>query len=510
MADIFIKTLSSFFIFNQLSLLPSLLIFSMGVVTILYNQLFNRNAIRSLVMAGAILFSIIAILSVNLIIVFIALETLSGLCFILILLSAKVKRRVAINYFLIHAFAGVLMIIAIVMNFVETGSFIIKKATTILASPKEIIMLISLIINTASFPFINWYTKTYSRTDSFSLIILSAITTKTAFFILWKIIPGGNILFEIGFITLVVAMFLALITSNIIKFLLLTSIASMGFSIMAISYNGFLITEGISTAINFELVWYISSSVFAIGGFLVLYGFITNNECTNNSFTSIKNYFQDSGSSAHFVIPSIIFGLCLASFPFTASFIAKTNITKFFVHDKFLYVVLKSSSIAFIMFAIKLIMPVCYGVEFFKLDIKGRRLATILYIFVGLIMAVNIIFALLSHLKYTFFTISVEFFTFIAYTCLAGVLVIILEFMLKVVKAKQFIEILAQDTNLMRRKLLLVVKKTKECFSGAIENIVELKKVRNAVLEFSKITPSSMIFSLIVLFLFFFLTNLIN
>lgn len=498
------------FAFNSLTILPSIMIVVLGMVAVIYNHIFTKHLLRSAVICLAVLFSVIAILSINLLVVFIAIETLSGLCFVLILLSAKVKRRVAINYFLVHALAGVLMMIAIVMNFADTGSFDIKKASSILASPKEIIMLISLIINVAAFPFLNWYTKTYMGTDSFSLIILSAITTKTSFFILWKIIPGGNILFEIGFITLIVAMFLALMTSNIIKFLLLTSIASMGFSIMAISYNGFLITEGISLAINFQLIWYVASSVFAIGGFLVLYGFITNAECHNNSFTSIKNYFQESGSSVHFVIPSIVFGLCIASFPFTASFIAKTNITKFFVHDKLLYVVLKSSSVAFIMFAIKLVMPVCYSVEFFKLDTKGKRLAGILYCFVAIVMAINISFALLSDLKYTFFTISVEVFTFIAYTCVAGVLVIILDFMLKAVNAKHFIEVVIYDLNFFRRKFLLGIKKLKS-FSVTLSDFMsDLKKVRSPVLELSKVTPSIMISVFVLILLFLFLINLIN
>ena len=498
------------FAFNSLTLLPSLMILCIGIITIIYNQIFTKNFIRSGVIALAIIFSIIAIVSINLVVIFISIETLSGLCFVLILLSAKVKRRVAINYFLIHAFAGVLMIIAIIMHFSETASFAVKKAPSILASPKEIIMLISLIINIAAFPFMNWYTKTYSRTDSFSLVILSAITTKTAFFILWKIIPGGNILFEIGFITLIIAVLLALITSNIIKFLLLTSVASMGFSVMAISYNGFLITEGISTTISFELIWYIASSVFAIGGFLVLYGFITNTECTNNSFISVRNYFQNSGSSIHFVIPSIIFGLCLASFPFTASFIAKTNITKFFVHDKLLYLVLKGSSIAFVMFAIKIIMQVCYSVEFFKLDKKGKKLTGILYAFVVIVMIINIVFAFISDLKYTFFTISVEFFTFIAYTCLAGVLVIILDFMLKAANAKHLIEVLIYDLNFFRRKFMLGVKKLKAFSNTISDSIIEIKKARSSVLEFSKVTTSAMVLTVVCLFLFLFLINLIH
>jgi formate hydrogenlyase subunit 3/multisubunit Na+/H+ antiporter MnhD subunit len=476
------------FSFTNLTVLPALMIFLISALSVVYNAIFTKNHLRSGIMSLACASSIIAILSVNYIVTFVAIEGLSGLCFLLVLLSKKLKRRLAISYFLIHAFAGVLMVVAIMLNFYDTGSFAIQKASTDFLT-KDIIMLLSLAINVASFPFTSWYFRTYQRTDSFSLVLLSAITTKTSFFVLWKIIPGSAILFEIGFITLIFALIFGFVTTNIIKFLLITSVASMGFTIMAVSYHGFLITDGISSEINFQLVWYIASSVFSIGGFLVLYGFITNNECRDNSFYSIRNYFEESGSSLHFVIPAIVFGLCLASFPLTASFIAKGNITKFFVEDKALYYTLKASGIAFMMFAIKLIIPVCYSVEFFRLDSKGKRLAGILYAFVGILMLINIVFFVISRTKLNLFYISVEFFIFIAYSFVAGFLLFMLEFALKVTHAKKLVEVITGDYAFLRGLVLYSAHKIRANYHIAIEVLMGKKQKLKGLLAFSKIPP---------------------
>lgn len=492
--------------FKELNVLPAFLMFVIAVITIFYNKLLSKNGYRTIFISFATFFSIIAILSVNFILTFIAIEMLSIFCFLLVLIATTVKRRVAISYFLIHSFAGILMLIAIMMNYSENNTFVIQKNFSNI-SLKEVIMLTSLAINTALFPFTQWYTKTYSRVDSFSLIILSVITTKTAFFILWKIIPGSTILFEIGFATLVIATFFALITTNIVKFLLLTSIASMGFATIGISYHNFLVAEGISAEINSQLVWYIASSAISICGFLTLYGFITNNECKNNSFSTIKDYFQHCGSSVHFIIPSIVFGICLASFPFTASFIAKTNITKFFVEEELLYYVLKASSIAFIMFAIKLILPVCHSVSFFKLDVKGVKLSIILYSFVFLLVVLNVVFLLLSKIKYNIFGISVEFFSFVAYTAVAGVILISLDFALKATNAKRMIEVLVHDVNFFRRRFLLLFISARRKLHELTEEVFLQRKKLKDILVFSKISPSLSVFFVGLVFLVFIFFN---
>jgi hypothetical protein len=255
-----------------------------------------------------------------------------------------------------------------------------------------------------------------------------------------------------------------------------------------------------------QLVWYLASSVFSVGGFLSLYGFITNNECKDNSFYSIRNYLMECGSSMHFVIPAIVFGFCLASFPFTASFIAKSNITKFFVDETWLYFTLKASTVIFIMFAIKLILPVCYSVEFFKLDKRGRKLASILYMFVFLLMLINVAFFIISKVKINIFIFSVEFFTFIAYTCIAGVLLFMLEFVLKASNAKKIIEVAVQDLNYFRIEFFNIIQTTKAKSIKNIERITTKRKKMKEVLVLSKITPSASI-SFILILIIAFLTN---
>jgi formate hydrogenlyase subunit 3/multisubunit Na+/H+ antiporter MnhD subunit len=509
MTETFFEIISKTLSFEVLTVLPALMIFTMGIVTIIYNKLLSNSITRSFLTGACIFFSILAILSQNYILTFIALESLSGVCFLLILISKKVSRRVAISYFVIHAFAGVLMLVCIMMNWSESKTFQITKISNIV-SLKEIILLSSLIINTAMFPFLNWYTKTYSRTDSFSLIILSVITTKTSFFILWKIIPGSGLLFDIGLITLLSSMFLALLTKNVIKFLLLISISSTGFATMAVSYNGFLITEGITNAINFQLVWYMASSAFAIGGFLTLYGFIANQECSSSSFASMKHYFQEYGSSIHFVIPAIIFGLCVASFPLTASFFAKGEIIKFFVEEKTFYVILKSVNIVFIIFAIKLITPVFHSVEFFMLDKRGNKLAIILYIFVGILMFLNLLYPFFVKTKMSFFGLSVEFFTFVAYTLIAIATFFLLDFILKITNAKYLIEIAVYDFNFFKIRIFFFFKLLKAKIHILLDSLTHKRKDLKEVLVFSKISPSASIVISICLMLLFFTSNYVS
>lgn len=491
------NSIVNLFTFNILTILPSIFILLVSLVSIVYNFLLSDKVVnKSLLIIVACISAIVTICSKNYIIMLSSIEALSGVCFLLVLLSRNIKRRTSLAYFLIHAFAGVLMIVGIIWNFSATGSFEIAKVQN-KSSIAEIIILVSLMINTAIFPFMNWYVKTYSKTDAFSLVFLSIITTKTSFFVLWKIVPGGSILFDIGLVTLVIATFLAFITTNVIKYLLFTSIASMGFMIMSISYQGFL-SANISNQINTYLIWYTISSVVSVSGFLVLYGFIANNESHNYSFTSLKEYFSEYGSSVHFLIPACIFGLFLASFPLTTSFIAKENIVKFFVESKVLYLILKVSSITFIMFAIKLVMPIFYSIEFFKLDSKGKRLAFVLYAFVFILFLTNALFFFFVEAKYSLFKISVDFFVFIAYTAIAGLFLMIIEFIFRVLMVKKYFDLVTHFISFIKVRAINYIKRSIKKILSVQIFAFEKANYYKVVSNFFDVTVSFMISSVII------------
>lgn len=480
------------FTINDLTILPSVLIFTIGILTAVYSRVLGYNKYREILILSASSSSILCILSQNFIVTFIAMELLSGFCFLLVIVSKKVRRKTALRYFLIHALAGVLMMIGILMNFNETQTFTISKLFfTSTVSPKYWIILVSLIINAAMFPFFTWFTGTYSKVDPFSLILLSTITTKTTFFVICKVLPGSGVLHIIGFITLIFSALLAFTTTDVLKFLLLTSIASLGFATMAVSYHGLLsVGNEIVREINFYIVWYMASSVLSISGFLTLYGFIINTERTGKTFSSIKRYFSEHASSIHFIIPTCIFGLCLAAFPFTVGFLTKSHILQFFVHEKMLYLSLKCGSVIFIMLAIRILMPIFHSIEFFKLDVKGQKLASILYSFAFLLVLLNIFAIYLFNKQYSIFTISVEFFTFMAYAIAAIVSLMILDFLVRVGRFERIISFFLAKTSAAQLMATGILRAFIKSIRPSGQFIISKLDTTKEILVFSKITLS--------------------
>lgn len=485
--------ISSLFGFNIYTIAPALLLLTVGCLTFFYSLSFSNNKLVNLLIPSTLIGSIIAVFSSNYIITFIALELLSGTCFLLILTSNKMIRRIAIRYFLIHSIGGVIMITGIMWHFYLEKNFLIYKT---LSSPAEYLILLSFVINVALFPFMGWYTKTYSRADAFSLVLLSAITTKSAFFVMWKAIPGSSLIFCIGFTTLIISSLLSFMTKNVLKYLLLVSCASSGFMVMAISYHSFQMTENISEQINSQLIFYISSSVISICGFLTLYGFLAYHECKSNTFNSLKKYFTEHGSSIHFLIPALIFGIFLMAFPFTPAFFAKNTITKFFVQEKLFYTAFKISSVLFIIFGAKLITPLFHTIEFLKLDTRGKKLAATLYSFAFLLLGLAMICFFSLKIKYSIFTISVEFFSFTAYTFIAICMLFLMEGLLKALKLKKFIKIVFHMIRSAKIQGMNSIKKVNAACKSYLE-ICDNKKLLKFLPVFPKITPSFGIGSII-------------
>jgi formate hydrogenlyase subunit 3/multisubunit Na+/H+ antiporter MnhD subunit len=488
------------FAFNSFTVLPSFFIFIVSVFASFYNSLFTKNKIRTATIFITYFASIVAILSKNFIVTFIGLELLSLCAFGLVLLANRVQRRVAISYLLVHSLAGIFMFVFIVLNYSQNNTFTISPLKGVLDF-KETLLLLAFIINTASIPFFGWYTRTYLRVDAFSLIMLATITTKTSFFVFWRLFPQVSILFEVGLITLIIASVGALLTKNVIKFLLFTSIASMGFSVVSVSFGdfgGFTAVNGIREQVSFQLIWYIASGIFATSGFLVLYGYITHYECKTYSFASITNYFKTHGSSLHFVLLAMVFGLYLSAFPLSTAFIAKTNIAKFFVEDRTIYYTIKASSIIFVLFAIRLVLPVWHSIEFFKLDKNGGKLIAILYLIALTLIGINAFFLFTSDVKYGLFYFSVEFFTFLVYFMIAGILLVLLSLMIQKIKVKSLVLGFVEFKRLCRLKFINFIYFSAvqvDSFKKLLLRKSEIKKIISVVVP----SLSGLIFVVLVL-----------
>ncbi len=178
---------------------------------------------------------ILAILAQDLMTLLIGWEVLTFSAFILIRDDGGRRHRgVALRYLITHVGAAVLYFAAMVVQVNETGSL----AVQVLVPAAQPLMVLAVLIKTATIPLHTWLVRSYPSTDTLVTPLLSVFTTKVGVVTaarLLRFAPGGYpILALLGGVTAVVAVVYALQQHNARRLLAYHIVSQVGYMIAGI------------------------------------------------------------------------------------------------------------------------------------------------------------------------------------------------------------------------------------------------------------------------------------
>jgi formate hydrogenlyase subunit 3/multisubunit Na+/H+ antiporter MnhD subunit len=263
------KDLLSFFYFEDATFVVIVLFmfaFAMGLIFMLTQEPFNYKEMGLLFLYFAT--AVAAVSSTSLINLFIYWELLALFAVLIILMSKHADaQKVAMKYFAIHIFGGVLFLVGLV-DFVNAfGTDGLDLPLKLSENWVHYFILIAILINLGLPPFGSWIVDGYSKCSPMASIFLSVFTTKVALFVLMKLFQGNGVLVYFGLAIAIYGAVFCLINKEIRRLLSLSIIHQMGMAVVAIAaldlfYDQFLV--------SFIAVNVLYKMVFFMIGFILL------------------------------------------------------------------------------------------------------------------------------------------------------------------------------------------------------------------------------------------------
>ncbi len=137
------------------------------------------------------------------------------------------------RYFLVHLFGGSLLMAGIALHFSQTGQTEIRAF-----APGESVaawlMLIGVAINTAIPPLHAWLSDSYPKATVTGAIFLSAMTTKSAVYVLARVFPAWEILLYLGVTMALYGVVYAVLANDIRQILAYHIISQVGYMVAGV------------------------------------------------------------------------------------------------------------------------------------------------------------------------------------------------------------------------------------------------------------------------------------
>ncbi len=146
------------------------------------------------------------------------------------------------RYLLVHAVSGVLLLAGIVLYYTQTGSIAFNQID--LAGPAFYLILIGFMINAAVPPLHAWLTDAYPEATITGAIFLSALTTKTAVYVLLRGFPGTELLVWLGAIMALWGVVYAVLANDIRRLLAYHIISQVGYMVAGVGMGTAIALNG--------------------------------------------------------------------------------------------------------------------------------------------------------------------------------------------------------------------------------------------------------------------------
>jgi len=162
--------------------------------------------------------------------------------------------RAGMRYLIFHLCGGALLFAGILMHAAETGKIVIEQLIYG-GSFSSWLILAGIAVNAAVVPLHVWLTDAYPKATVTGAVFLSALTTKTAVYVLLRIFPGWEILLYLGVIMTLYGVVYAVLANDIRGILSYHIISQVGYMVAGAGIGTQLAING-ATAHAFSHILY--------------------------------------------------------------------------------------------------------------------------------------------------------------------------------------------------------------------------------------------------------------
>ena len=152
-------------------------------------------------------------------------------------------RLAAYRYFMWHFFGGICLLAGIIMYTITRGTTAFDLIG--LSDPASAMIFIGFCLNAAVFPLHAWLPDAYPRATITGAVFMSALTTKSAVYILARTFPGNDILLWAGAFMTCFPIFYAVIANDMRRVLAYSLINQVGFMVCGIGIGSPLAINGV-------------------------------------------------------------------------------------------------------------------------------------------------------------------------------------------------------------------------------------------------------------------------
>lgn len=153
------------------------------------------------------------------------------------------SRSAGFRYFMWHFFGGICLLAGIILYVIKHGSA--EFAFIGLTDAASLMIFIGFCLNAAVFPFHAWLPDAYPRATITGAVFMSALTTKSAVYVLARTFPGTEILTWAGAFMTCFPIFYAVIVNDMRRVLAYSLINQVGFMVCGIGIGTPLAINGV-------------------------------------------------------------------------------------------------------------------------------------------------------------------------------------------------------------------------------------------------------------------------
>ena len=223
--------------------------------------------------------------------------------------GTDVSFAAGMRYLIVHALGGVLLLAGIIVFYQTTGTIAFDRIDT--ASPAFYLILVAFLINAAVPPLHAWLADAYPEATVTGAIFISALTTKTAVYVLMRGYAGVDMLVWVGAVMCWYGVTYAVLANDIRRILAYHIISQVGYMICAIGLGTALALNGAAAhAVNNILY----KSLLFMGAGAVIY------------MTGKSKLSELGGLYRYMPVTFLLFAVGAASisaFPLFAGFVSK-------------------------------------------------------------------------------------------------------------------------------------------------------------------------------------------
>ncbi|MCB1520584.1 MAG: Na(+)/H(+) antiporter subunit D [Hyphomicrobiaceae bacterium] len=219
-----------------------------------------------------------------------------------------------LRYAAMHMFGGVLLMIGIIGEVLNTGSIAFQVMDT--STTARWLILAGFLINAGAPPFSAWLPDAYPAASWSGMVFLSAFTTKTAVYVLLRGFPGSEILIFVGLYMVFYGIVYAILENDMRRILAYSIVNQVGFMVTGIGIGSQMALNG-AAAHAFTHIIYKALLLMSAGSVLLMTG---KRKCTD-----LGGLFRTMPFT---MVMGVIGALAISSFPLTSGFISKSMISQ--------------------------------------------------------------------------------------------------------------------------------------------------------------------------------------